>query len=92
VTDYEIEVPHTLGNVQIRFDSTLNENPDNESYGFNRFSITTAKGYGGENGVTPISGAGDKFQASKAFFVYGAKNEVTTCGSQKLLGGKDTFG
>lgn len=59
MVDYEVEVPHTRPSVFIRFDSTLNENPDNESYGFNRFQLRTSRGYGGDAAALPISGEGD---------------------------------
>lgn len=92
IVDYSITVPHNLGSANIRFQSALDQDAADESYGINRFLLLTSAGYGAEKTVNLVAGAGDKFEVSKAWKVYGSLKETSTCGNIKLFGGKRVFG
>jgi hypothetical protein len=86
---YEIRVPHTDGSVTFTFDSTLDQAPNDESYGFRDFVLTAFTGYNSK--LVKSWFTADNWEV-KDFKVERAASQVTSCGERKVFGGKGTFG
>lgn len=89
IVNYELRVPHAASSVTILFDSTLDQAPNDESYGISHFVLTAFSGYNTKKIKSWFSG--DNWDA-KDFQITRSEAAVSECGDRKIFGGRGKFG